>query len=147
VGTCESGCAGTATATLTLTDAYSFGSSISSADFVSLAYKSNDKSADLTPASFFEGGLNADGTFTLPTFIIRDISGFPQFNTGDTGVWEVANAAGADSGSNGRFTPVVGGAIPEPSTWAMMLLGFAGLGYASYRASRRAANPLDHAVA
>ena len=29
--------------------------------------------------------------------------------------------------------------IPEPSTWAMMLLGFAGLGYAGYRASRRPA--------
>jgi PEP-CTERM motif len=23
--------------------------------------------------------------------------------------------------------------IPEPSTWAMMLLGFAGLGYVGYR--------------
>jgi hypothetical protein len=29
--------------------------------------------------------------------------------------------------------------IPEPSAWAMMLLGFAGLGYAGYRPSRRAA--------
>jgi hypothetical protein len=26
--------------------------------------------------------------------------------------------------------------VPEPSTWAMMLLGFAGLGYAGYRRSR-----------
>jgi len=30
-------------------------------------------------------------------------------------------------------------AVPEPSTWAMMLLGFAGLGFAGYRASRRTA--------
>jgi hypothetical protein len=30
-------------------------------------------------------------------------------------------------------------AVPEPSTWAMMLLGFAGLGLAGYRASRRTA--------
>jgi hypothetical protein len=29
--------------------------------------------------------------------------------------------------------------VPEPSTWAMMLLGFAGLGFAGYRRSRRAA--------
>jgi PEP-CTERM motif len=28
--------------------------------------------------------------------------------------------------------------IPEPSTWAMMLIGFAGLGFAGYRTSRRA---------
>jgi hypothetical protein len=27
--------------------------------------------------------------------------------------------------------------VPEPSTWAMMLTGFAGLGFLSYRASRR----------
>jgi hypothetical protein len=30
-------------------------------------------------------------------------------------------------------------AAPEPSTWAMMVLGFAGLGFAGYRASRKAA--------
>jgi hypothetical protein len=27
--------------------------------------------------------------------------------------------------------------VPEPSTWAMMLLGFAGLGFAGYRTSRK----------
>ena len=27
------------------------------------------------------------------------------------------------------------GAVPEPATWAMMLIGFAGLGFASYRTS------------
>lgn len=29
--------------------------------------------------------------------------------------------------------------LPEPSTWAMLLFGFAGLGFAGYRRSRRAA--------
>ena len=28
-------------------------------------------------------------------------------------------------------------AVPEPSTWAMMLIGFAGLGYAGYRRAKR----------
>ena len=32
------------------------------------------------------------------------------------------------------FSPGVGG-VPEPSTWAMMLLGFAGIGFAGYRRS------------
>jgi hypothetical protein len=38
-----------------------------------------------------------------------------------------------DIGTTGDFTT----AVPEPSTWAMMLFRFAGLGYASYRRSHR----------
>jgi hypothetical protein len=40
----------------------------------------------------------------------------------------------ADSGAE-----IAGTAVPEPSSWAMMLVGFAGLGFAGYRASRRSA--------
>jgi PEP-CTERM motif len=41
---------------------------------------------------------------------------------------------------DGSLTVVVGaGAIPEPGTWAMMMLGFVGLGLASYRAARKRA--------
>jgi hypothetical protein len=29
------------------------------------------------------------------------------------------------------------GTIPEPSTWAMMLTGFAGLGFVGYRKAKR----------
>jgi PEP-CTERM motif len=35
------------------------------------------------------------------------------------------------------FTPAVA-AVPEPSTWAMMTLGFAGLGLLGYRKTRGA---------
>jgi hypothetical protein len=41
---------------------------------------------------------------------------------------------GSPSGANYGWT--VSAAVPEPSTWAMMLLGFAGLGFA-FRQSRR----------
>jgi hypothetical protein len=34
---------------------------------------------------------------------------------------------------------VQGATVPEPSTWAMMLLGFAGLSFAGYRTTRKAA--------
>jgi hypothetical protein len=37
---------------------------------------------------------------------------------------------------NGFGDFAIGGAVPEPSTWAMMLVGFAGLGYAGYRRAR-----------
>jgi hypothetical protein len=47
---------------------------------------------------------------------------------------------------NGNTGPIGGGltpiptltsSVPEPSTWAMMCLGFAGLGYAGYRRTRK----------
>jgi PEP-CTERM motif len=43
----------------------------------------------------------------------------------------------ADGSAGFGFDLAVGGAVPEPSTWAMMLVGFAGLGFVGYR--RRAA--------
>ena len=39
------------------------------------------------------------------------------------------------TGANQNFTLEIA-AIPEPSTWAMMLLGFAGLGLLGYRKTR-----------
>jgi hypothetical protein len=47
---------------------------------------------------------------------------------------------GTDITNQGPFNAafsVSGAVIPEPSTWAMMLLGFAGLGYAGWRSARR----------
>jgi hypothetical protein len=33
------------------------------------------------------------------------------------------------------FDPTVTSSVPEPSTWAMLLIGFAGIGFAAYRRS------------
>jgi PEP-CTERM motif len=35
--------------------------------------------------------------------------------------------------------------VPEPSTWAMMILGFAGIGFMAYRRSRKNAMALTAA--
>jgi hypothetical protein len=74
-----------------------------------------------------------------------------QFNFTDPGTLFWCNATGGQSAcSQGislfGFPPteasvtltdtLVLGSVPEPSTWAMMLLGFAGLGYAGYRRTR-----------
>jgi hypothetical protein len=40
--------------------------------------------------------------------------------------------------------PTGGLAVPEPPTWGMMLVGFAGLAYAGYRASRKSASAASH---
>ena len=47
------------------------------------------------------------------------------------------NTDGITPTFNATFS-LAGAVIPEPSTWAMMLIGFAGLGFAGYRHARKA---------
>jgi hypothetical protein len=42
----------------------------------------------------------------------------------------------ADGSGGFGFELAIGGAVPESSTWAMMLIGFGGLGFAGYRRAR-----------
>jgi hypothetical protein len=62
-----------------------------------------------------------------------------------TGATQLKDFPGPNPPFSGAFMMGIGvannptAAVPEPSTWAMMLIGFAGLGFASYRASRRRA--------
>jgi len=44
-----------------------------------------------------------------------------------------ATFANADGGSDAIQAVRLAGAVPEPSTWAMMILGFATVGFAAYR--------------
>jgi hypothetical protein len=80
----------------------------------------------VVPASYVSGGLLSDSsTYDNATFASLGV-------TPGTHEWTWGSGANADS-----FTLQIGpaSAIPEPSTWAMMLLGFAGLG--GYAALRR----------
>jgi hypothetical protein len=45
-----------------------------------------------------------------------------------------------------KFSPGVGTGVPEPSTWLMMLLGFAGLGFAGHRTHAVVAMPRPKAL-
>ncbi|HTO80486.1 MAG TPA: PEP-CTERM sorting domain-containing protein, partial [Methylocystis sp.] len=56
-----------------------------------------------------------------------------------TTVWDCGGGFNLDLivGTNGVEATIL--SIPEPSTWAMLATGFAGLGFAGYRASRRTA--------
>jgi probable HAF family extracellular repeat protein len=54
---------------------------------------------------------------------------------GSVGSWAYGiNDAGQVVGFS--FATTAATVVPEPSTWAMMLLGFAGLGFAGYRRTR-----------
>ena len=79
-------------------------------------------------------------TSTYPGPDLADV-GVVDF--GDNIATEAANGtflfvagSGDPSATNSYYG--VSGAVPEPATWAMMLVGFAGLGFAGYRTSARA---------
>jgi hypothetical protein len=79
-------------------------------------------------------GLNPLESSTGVTSIVAFNRGF-EINS----YFDVFVALSLDGGP-GRplheITLVAG--VPEPSTWAMMLIGLAGLGFAGYRTSRKA---------
>ncbi|HLZ77595.1 PEPxxWA-CTERM sorting domain-containing protein [Phenylobacterium sp.] len=87
--------------------------------------------------SVFGANNDGQGATVMPTGSRG--GGFNYF------VWNNSNGGPTSSSWNyfgdfgdGRLDYTVGGAVPEPATWAMMLVGFGGLG-ALMRRSRRAA--------
>ncbi len=124
-------------------------------DQVIITTTSNQSSGtDLTPA---EAQLDADyinicgnssnicGT-GIQAFENTEGEGGSAFSTplvaGLTGTYDTDVALNLASASYVSGDGVVSGrpsVVPEPSTWAMVLLGFAALGFGSYRASRKSA--------
>jgi PEP-CTERM motif len=102
-----------------------------------------DSSGDIIETYTLPG--NADGDFALNL----DPNGVDfwtgDFNNGE--MWELNIATGAivqqwNTGAPGalfgvsvvgEITSGGGGTVPEPSTWVMMIAGFAGMGYVAYR--------------
>ena len=74
---------------------------------------------DGTGVTFFTSGSNNQN---LVTFFNQSSNGLYRVNTQSPGSSEYVNASSA----------MVAG-VPEPSTWAMMILGFLALGFMAYR--------------
>ena len=94
-----------------------------------------------TAADFIRGGL-------ISGYLRRSCSALAAATVVDLFSNGVGNGVGdavfgvAVAKSRTALDYVMGGVTataPEPSTWAMMILGFAGLGFAGYRKSRKAA--------
>jgi hypothetical protein len=98
--------------------------------------------------------LNGQSFYTGPTDGSSQYWGFSPLitatnlitsgvNTLQFDVINYAQNGGNPSGLNVQFTSVTGvpeasvTGVPEASTWAMMLAGFAGLGFAAFRQSRK----------
>jgi hypothetical protein len=61
--------------------------------------------------------------------------GFGGSATLEAGLYylQIEGFAGGTAGYGGTISTAAVGAIPEPSTWAMLILGFAGIGFMSMR--------------
>jgi hypothetical protein len=99
-------------------DAVFFSRSPGGSDLFDFYLSASDAAAFNFQAGY--GPVTGTGVFALNQFqAVSTNEGPLTFNTsGDVQFWS-------------------SGAVPEPATWAMMLAGFAGLGFAGYRASRR----------
>jgi hypothetical protein len=91
--------------------------------------------ANGTPVSFINSQDGKDTTTTL-TFATTPGS-LDQLGIGFTGFAADGLSSATISGVSLSNDGTVTSAVPEPSTWAMMFIGFAGLGFLSYRRSRR----------
>jgi PEP-CTERM motif len=76
-------------------------------------------------SQFFTESLPSGQGYTLFSHEFTDASGFLSF---------VESGPASQQGS--LLTNVSVSTVPEASTWAMMMLGFAGLGFAAYRKAR-----------
>jgi hypothetical protein len=88
-----------------------------------------DSLANSEPIPFQYKGATVSGLVWTDTF-----NGIVDPNTGNGGIAALSNLFPVDGGSGtGGITILTGGAVPEPSTWVMIVFGFAGLGVAGHR--------------
>ena len=139
-GVCDSGCTGTATGVLTLVDFFDDDNGmVDDATFISFEYSSSSGSFLITLADggSANGHVYDDGR-PFGGLFVSSSTGLPSFDATPDEFDVALDSATEDIGSSLNFVQVKG-AIPEPSTWAMMLLGFAGFGYVGYRKAKQAA--------
>jgi hypothetical protein len=76
--------------------------------------------------------------------IVANGTDIPFENVGDNSVINLGSIFGPniDLAIEGDGVFAIGGAVPEPSTWVMLLLGFAGLALVGYCQAKRFAQPL-----
>jgi hypothetical protein len=136
IGDCAVGdCSGEGIGVLTLKD-YTLGDAFIDSEFVSFSYSSN--LTHFTIDSSDLAGLIGMLPTNLPNQANVEVAAVGRllFVSQMTGTWCTgANCLPDDGGASSIWRT---GGVLEPSTWALMIIGFAGLAYAGYRRSRRA---------
>lgn len=106
----------------------------------------NNATGELIPALISLSFIAVNGA---PVIVFTEIEGVGDksggvANLGDPPTLSLDLPRGASvTTASGVFDNFVSATVPEPSTWAMVLVGFAALGFAGYRRTRK---PLSIAV-
>jgi hypothetical protein len=116
-------------------DNYTPGTALSTDNFVSFVYTSSVFQTPLTFTHVYliSGSLPENGPATA-AFIDLSSASVPDyiFATWAAGNWSLGRDTSIlDYGPSHNFA--LQAAVPEPSTWAMMIAGFAGVGFMAYR--------------
>jgi hypothetical protein len=116
-------------------DNYTPGTALSLSNFVSFVYTSSVFQTPLifTDVYLIRGSLPENGPATT-AFIDLWSASVPDyiFATSATGNWSLyRDTSILDYGPSHNFA--LQSAVPEPSTWAMVIVGFAGVGFIAYR--------------
>lgn len=98
-----------------------------------------DASVPYNASAYLTSAVSTDGTgieFSIAdsafeTSIAPGVN--PGFNPGDTVQLRLSQSFGYSVAGTDLGTFVLASAVPEPSTWAMMILGFVGVGFMAYR--------------
>lgn len=123
---------------------YVLGDDFTTNNFVSFTYGGSNLFAAYTIASpdvgSFDGSFNGSaGPQNISIFGPFDINGSPYFQTFLDGSWDTGILFSSDMG-NGATWAIAGvqGGVPEPATWAMLIIGFGAVGMASRKRRTRA---------
>ena len=91
-------------------------------------------------------GLVTVSVDSAPQFSFMDTSSLATFNPSGANFFIDDHATGQSEASSDRVdfikisdTASIESGVPEPSTWAMMILGFAGIGFMAYRRKSKSA--------
>ena len=90
----------------------------------------------LVDGNTYKAFKDPDGVFDANSVLLTTLVD----NTFSHGQFALYDTDAAMSFSNFTVSgSLVSGAVPEPSTWAMMLIGFAGIGFVTYRRTKKSA--------
>lgn len=99
------------------------------------------KAIDMTSAAgwgtFLDNGADFLGTNVNRSFSVG--------NTQAASVWLIGAGRGTGSDDSFKLSSINVTAVPEPATWAMMLFGFGGIGFAMRRRKSKVATNVSYA--